>query len=704
MAVNEKQTQKHSKFVIGGNVILAIAIFWAIVVLVNLAASRLSPPAADMTRTGQFSLSKRTIKLIKHLKTPIRLTALYRVTQSDDKTRTEQEKEQKQRVGDLLKRYAGLSKNISCEVIDPLTDTKQKAEMIRRLIKMYSGEAVKYKEMLKDFSSLSGKIIKQMDTETGFIKKLADKNPDINKNRGIVEIFYRFARDKRDTELAIKDINELISGGDIPRYSDAKAIVQKIYNSAKTDMQIAANFLNKNADTIKGLNDSQKKYLKNINKRCQPLAKNITEELSKFSLLPELDLEKIYDQVKPKNAKTIVVETPTKAKVLSFGDVWTFPRRQQGNPNKPVIYQFNGEAAISSAILALTEKEKSAVIFVHAGPPDPIKPSFTMMRMAQPPFGKAKAKLEEANFIVKSWDMLATNEPPTVKAKRKIYVVIPARAQRPQPGRPPMGGYKQKNINKIAKLIDEGNPMVFLVKFAPPMMTKPYAFTKLLKEKFGINAETGKMILQGRKIRDQVIPDNRIIVSRYAKNEITNPIQSLTSIFQWALPLTNAKKIPSGVTISPLITVTSKMGNYWAESNIFLVLQRGWAKKDKGDLDPPFNLAVAVKNKKTGEKAVIFGNDSFATDQVADQKQCVLTAQGIGAVSVNPGNLELFANSIFWLNDNKNLIAVGPRTGDVPRIENISESGMRAWKIFLWVIWPLSALLLGGIVYLFRRK
>lgn len=61
-------------------------------------------------------------------------------------------------------------------------------------------------------------------------------------------------------------------------------------------------------------------------------------------------------------------------------------------------------------------------------------------------------------------------------------------------------------------------------------------------------------------------------------------------------------------------------------------------------------------------------------------------------------------NSAFWLNENENLIAVGPRGSDIPRIADISDAGQTAWKVFLWVIWPLAALAAGGVVYLFRRK
>jgi hypothetical protein len=68
-----------------------------------------------------------------------------------------------------------------------------------------------------------------------------------------------------------------------------------------------------------------------------------------------------------------------------------------------------------------------------------------------------------------------------------------------------------------------------------------------------------------------------------------------------------------------------------------------------------------------------------------------------------PGNLELVANSAFWLNNNTNLIAVSPQKSNVVRVANISSAGMMAWKVMLYVVWPMLALVLGGVVYLARR-
>ncbi len=706
MAVKDKDihSQRYRKIVIGGNVILTVVIFWLIVIFVNFIAVKSKFPAIDMTRSGQFRLSERTKKLLKTVNQPIHITALYRVKRIEDPKEQERAKEQRRRVEDLLRRYAMVSGKITYEVIDPLTDTKAKEKLIRRLIKKYSSEAEKHQKVIEKFTKTSSSILKLLIGERDFIQKLAEKNQNLNKDRGIIEIYIRFTRDIQNIKLTVNDVDELINGGDIPRYTDAVEQIKKVYENTKTDLELAGKYLSEHGCKIEGLSGREKDHFKSAQDRYARYIKDIKDELEKTTDLPKLQLEEIYDAVKPKDAKVIVVEVKDKAKVLDFDKVWVISNRQTGTGE--VAYDFNGEAAISSAILSLTAKEKSAVVFIHAGQPDPIKPGFAMMRMTQPPYKAAKEKLEEANMVVKSWDILQSDTPPTFEENIKniVYIIVPSTPKQRQPGMV-AGGYNEKAIEKIEKLIDEGNRVMFLVKFTPMLFARPYPFADMLKKKFGIDVEVSKLVIKGLRIKNQIIPDNRILITKYDGHEITSPLQGLPSMFQWAVPILIEKKLPDGVKVEPLITITNDLGEYWAESNVFTLLQKAYAKPDKdADTFPPFHLAVAVENTKIGTKTVIFGNDTFATDAIANQQQYVLTAKGIGAIILYPGNLELFANSVFWLNDNKNLIAVGPRRADVPRIVGLSDSAIMFWKIFFWVIWPLTILAIGGIVYTIRQK
>jgi hypothetical protein len=167
------------------------------------------------------------------------------------------------------------------------------------------------------------------------------------------------------------------------------------------------------------------------------------------------------------------------------------------------------------------------------------------------------------------------------------------------------------------------------------------------------------------------------------------------------VPILVKDNLPEGLKVTPLVRIEE--GNCWAESNL-MSLQKGIVDKDEYDTSPAFDLAVATENTKTGAKAIVFGDDQFLTDELATRPGVVQVGRGYALVRANPGSLELFTNSSFWLNDNQNMIAVGPRGDEVSRIGPMSENGLLIWKIFLWAIWPLAVLAVGGAVHLVRRK
>jgi len=585
-----------------------------------------------------------------------------------------------------------------------LRDTSAKTKLIRRLVKTYSNEAEKHKLAVKKFQKLAPRIMQLLDSECQVIQSLAEKNPKINSNRNIVAVYSLFARDGGEAKFAGEEINDLIGAGDVPRYSDATRLIQKVYEGTKADLKKVGEYLSGKGADLADLSDATKKSFRTAPARYKELADEMGSELKMLGELPKLELEAIYDQVKPKNSKTILVEANGKAKVLAFNDVWPRSQDQMGDPRN-TRYDFNGEAAVSSAILGLTAKEKSAVIFVHAGPPSPIKPGFAMMRMTSPPFGQVKDKLEETNFVVTDWDVRTRPIPPkTEDVVDQVYVIMPPAP--PQRGsRMPQqhSGYEPKHVQAIKSLIDRGKRMIFLVSFTMPM-GRAYPFTALLRDEFGIDVEPAKMVLHTIPVGDKKYPDPNINVTRYGDHEITQPVQSLASLFPLSVPVVLQNPLPENVKATPLVTVDQKMGDCWAESNVFMLMQRGWAEKEDADTVPPFHLAVAAENTKTKAKVIVFGSDKFPINEVAGKRRLALTAKGLVGFPMFPGNLELFANSVFWLNDNRNLIAVGPRRADVVRIANISERGMTAWKVLLWVVWPLAALCAGGVVYLVRRR
>lgn len=706
MAISSKRESRprRNRLIIGGNVALAILIVGALVVFVNFLTARLAPPAFDCTRLGQFSISSRTVKLLEGLSEPVILTAMYRVSEEEEPQQKQQAQEQKRRVEDLLRRYADISSKISFQMIDPVKDTAAKTKLVRRLVDKYSGQMVKHKELVKNFSDLANKIKALLEREQAEIEKLIDTYSTMKDDRNIRQIRFWFYETQEAMGTTIDQINALTAEGDVPQYSEATRQIRTHYESVSSNLSKVGGYLSVTASKIQGLDEKDAARLRDTPQRYQELIDQLNKEVKVADGLPPLELEKIYRQIKQTRAKTILVETDTAAKVLPFGKIWVFSEKIRIDEKRK--YDFTGETAISSAILALTSKEKTAVVFVHAGPPSPIKPGFAQMRRTPAKYRLAKNKLEELNFVVEDWDIRIKDTPPEIEeVKRNVYVIMPPPPPaQPQPGRPPTpSGYEQKHIDIIEKqLIDKGERMMFLARFSPLMMGV-YPFTDLLSKKFGLKIEPDRLVIRSRPMKDKlVLASLGMGIQTYESHAITEPIQSLNTTFMWPVPITINATLPEAVTVAPLVHIGPELANCWAESNLGSL--RKFVDKDEFDTAPPFDLVVAVENSKTGLKAVVFSDDQFVTDESVYRTVVVATGGGLAYMLANPGSLELFANCAFWLNDNENMIAVGPRQDEVPRIEHISEGGMFAWKVFLWIIWPLAALAAGGVVHLVRRK
>jgi len=706
MAINSEKGTGSTKrrLLIGGNVALTLVIVAALIVFANFLIGRMTPAPLDCTRMGQFSLSSRTVKLLGEVSEPVTLTALYRVRQEADEPLKQEDIEQKRRVEDLLRRYAKLSPHITYQMIDPVSDTGPKTALIKRLIEKYSGEATQHKELIGGFGEMASKTTKLFDQEQTSLKQLITKYPKLRDDRNILILLMQFNGGEENTRTLVEELNELTGSADVPPYSEAARSIEQHYKDAKSTLEVGGQYFTNLASTLSDLSGDDLAFFAGAEARYRETIKQLDEKLKLCADLPKLELERIYDQIKPKMAKTILVETKTAAKVLSFNDVW--PRSQKAQFDEQSKYDFSGEAAVSSAILGLTAKEKSAVVFVHAGDPSPIKPSFAQMRMVPPRYKAAKEKLEEVNFIVEDWDIRLKDTPPPIeKAKNRIYVIMPPPPpQQEQPGQMPRNeGYEQKHLDIIKKLIDDGQRVIFLAHFSPIMMG-PYPFTDTIVEKLGVKIEPDKLVIEPVRFKNQyALQSLGIAVRDYQHHPITEPIQSLNTTFGYPVPILVKDKLPEGVKVSPLVQIGPEQGDRWAESNL-TSLQKGIVDKDEYDTSPAFDLAVAVENTKTGAKAVVFGDDQFLTDELANRPGVVQVGRKYALVRANPGSLELFTNSAFWLNDNQNMIAVGPRGDEVSRIKPMSENGLLIWKIFLWAIWPLAVLAVGAAVHLVRRK
>ncbi len=75
---------------------------------------------------------------------------------------------------------------------------------------------------------------------------------------------------------------------------------------------------------------------------------------------------------------------------------------------------------------------------------------------------------------------------------------------------------------------------------------------------------------------------------------------------------------------------------------------------------------------------------------------------GFSMRSRNPGNVTLLINSLHWLNDNTEFMNIG-RVIDAAVLEIPSPTTVRLVQVLTIFVWPVLALVAGGVVWWVRR-
>jgi len=188
--------------------------------------------------------------------------------------------------------------------------------------------------------------------------------------------------------------------------------------------------------------------------------------------LPELKLGSVADELKQDNA--VVVEVGNKIRVVGFGSVW--PLRQSIAGARATTEEmgrtFNGDSALSSAILAMSSDQPFAeVVFVSFDPPsppqrNPFMPPPPQSSIPTKGLGELRARLTAANYKNVDWNMSTQQEePPRTDGLNRIYLVLPPA---PPAGPSPFGGpppktpvFGEQQRQVIRNLLNNDARMIF---------------------------------------------------------------------------------------------------------------------------------------------------------------------------------------------------------------------------------------------------
>ena len=708
MAVDPKQQQPTSSFVIALNVLLMVVLAVAIVVGLQWIGYSYST-RADITTTGVNSLSEGTVALLDSLDTKVHLTSLYFTTDLED----EDQARYRSTVEDLLNLYRVTNRSmITVDTINPLQDHEKRKELFEQL-----GQLDKFKKQREGHEAVIDTFQKDLApqmrdlfaAENAQLDALGTLAPQDSRLIGQVKFLY--SRLPEEIEGTLLDISDAVNS-EVPAYNAATNVIRSAYSNVQSTLQSVIDVSSQVANAQGQFSPAVEDFFANAQQRYGDLLASIKEQVEKIGGLEPLDFDNMMRQLRNETSNAILVRTADDAEVIGFSDIWRPVDSQTMNPGF-TSRRFLGEQKLTAAILKLTQEQKPAVVFVRFGGAPLFMGGF-MPNQPRPAYSEMRQHLEDLNFGVYEWDLSAQDAMPEIDPapSRTMFVVL-----RPPPQQMPMGQAQPPTLtpDKIKLLTDamgDEPRAIFLTGYQPGMMGMggDYEYADYLRENWGIDAPCDRLIMDTEPIAPGKYQLTRggfaMVDVSFSNHPIVAGLAASPTTFPLASPISRVDTLPEGVDVDRLAWLEPQDGR-WATNNVQYYLQQRsneFLVKSDSDFMGTFEIAMAATRDEGKGKIVVVSASEFATDSVAFAAQMMLTGQGLVTRQVNPGNVTFFVNSLHWLNDNTEWMNLGsPIDTSTITVERDSPA-MKFVQVLVVALWPGLALCFGLVVWWVRRS
>jgi len=433
--------------------------------------------------------------------------------------------------------------------------------------------------------------------------------------------------------------------------------------------------------------------------------------------LPALDLGDIGRALQQQEAAVIL--SPRRAAVIPANQL--FPRsnlRATQSGGVTFDQRFRGEQLISAAIRALTVEQMPLVVFVHGG---------EVASLLQPNNDKADlsgvaAMLRASRYQVKEWNLARTaTRPEPTRGQKVVWVVIPlSPAAAAKPDSP-----VRKMREAVQNLLANGESV--LLNLFPSLMVRygqPDPMADLART-FGIEARTGSMVLEREPAAAGArgATEAAVTLRDYnAETEIGRAVDGEQTRFVFPVPLHRASGEAALASLGGLkasvVVAVDPSPTRWIESE--------WTGNlDERDPRPEQRLPEPLPIVMTAERAnpawpgtgtgtgngpqggsaaqriMVAGSGTWLFTAYADQ---VWPLGGDRVALIYPGNHELALASVAWLAGMDDLIAATPLSQEISRLRGVTPEVRATWWWIIVAGVPLTCLLLGAAVWMWRRR
>jgi len=341
---------------------------------------------------------------------------------------------------------------------------------------------------------------------------------------------------------------------------------------------------------------------------------------------------------------SIVVESGSKFKVINGNELYNMTQDQ--NTGESSAESLAVEQKITGAIMYVVNDKNSVVYNLQGHNEKPLAAEVT-------------EGLGNQNFTVKTLNLLLGDWKP--ETGDMILVSSPST------------DITVDELTKLKDFFSKGGHGIFLID----VQKSKFPNLNNLMSTFGIQIDQA-VILEGDS--EQFYQEPVYLIPKMNSHAIIDPMVSanLPILFPVAQPIGQLKVKKGSLKIEPLLTTSGKS---WGKKD----LDSPVTEKEAGDIDGPFDVAVAITDTQgtSSSKIVVFSSSGFTN-----------VAGG--------GNLDLFMNSMNWVQDLKDNISIAPKDLTTEGLKITQAQGL-GYSALVVIVIPCIVMIAGIVVWLRRR-
>ncbi|MCH7814647.1 MAG: hypothetical protein IID40_11575, partial [Planctomycetes bacterium] len=293
------------RLLVGTNVLLAVALAIALVVIVQWGAYRIGGKA-DWTRSSVNSLSEGTQRLLDGLDQQVRITTAYFQNPLEAKDQAKY----RQAVGDLVGLFQIENRSrIEVGAFNPLEDHDKREALFERLKgkPQFTEQSAEHVALLDSFGeSLLPALTALLEAE---LEQIGGLGESLSGSSGPVlgQIQRILATWQRELGMIPEEIEAAVSGA-LPRYNAAVNTVRGLCRDLSKTLKDIGGVGGQLAAQGQQVPPAELEYLLGAADRYREVIASLDETVAKSNDLPNLELEDIARQLGP-DANAVVVET-----------------------------------------------------------------------------------------------------------------------------------------------------------------------------------------------------------------------------------------------------------------------------------------------------------------------------------------------------------------------------------------------------------